>query len=87
MNSSHSLVIAITYFPAAMALNLRSSLCLDEIHVGGCLTHCNNSNRYYGINEGKIVLEEPHELWKHHAKHLGKLHQRNEHKDQQINIE
>ena len=31
MNSFHLLVIAITYFQAAMALNFHSSLCLDEI--------------------------------------------------------
>ena len=31
MNSYHLLVIAITYFPAAMVPNLHSSLCLDGI--------------------------------------------------------
>ena len=51
----------------------------------GHLTHLNKSNRYYVTNEGKIVLEELHKLWKHHAKHIRQLCQRNEHKDQQIN--
>ena len=50
----------------------------------GHLTYLNNK-RYYGTNEGKIVLEELHKLGKHHAKHLRELYQRNEHKDQQIN--
>ena len=29
-------------------------------------------------------MEESHKLWKHHAEHQRELHQRNEHKDQQI---
>ena len=48
------------------------------------ISHLNNSNRYYGTDEGKMVLEELHKLWKHHAKHLKEMHQRNEHVDQQI---
>ena len=50
----------------------------------GCLSHHNNSNRYYGTNERKILLEELYKLWKHHAKYPKKLHQRDEHTDQQI---
>ena len=26
----------------------------------GCLTHLNNSNRYYGTNKGKMILKELH---------------------------
>ena len=48
------------------------------------LSHLNNSNRYCGTNEGKIVLEELHKLWKQHTKHLKEMHNRNLHKDQQI---
>ena len=44
----------------------------------GHLTHLNNSNRYYGTNEGKIILQELHKLWKHHTTQLRELHQRNE---------
>ena len=50
----------------------------------GHLSHLNNNNTYYGTSEGKIVLEELHKLWKHHAKHLKEMHQRNKHMDQQI---
>ena len=32
-------------------------------------------------------MEEFHKLWKHHAKHIKELCQRNEHMDQQINEE
>ena len=39
---------------------------------------------YYGTNEGKIILEEFHILWKHHNKHLKEMHQGNEHMYQQI---
>ena len=53
--------------------------------AGGCPTHLNNNNRYYGTNEGKIVLEELNKLWKHHTQYLRQLHQRNKQKDQQIN--
>ena len=51
----------------------------------GCLSHLNNSNIFYGTNEGKIVLEELHKLWKHHTNHLKEIYQRNEHKYKQIN--
>ena len=50
----------------------------------GCLFHLNSIKRHYGSNEGKIVLGELHKLWKHHAKHLKEMHQRNEHIDHQI---
>ena len=29
----------------------------------GHLTHLNSNNRYYAINEGTIILEEPSKLW------------------------
>ena len=36
----------------------------------GYISLIKNSNRYYGTNEGKMVLEELHKLLKHHANHL-----------------
>ena len=51
----------------------------------GYITHLNNGNKYYGMNQGKILLEELHKLWKHHVAHLRELHQRKEYTDQQIN--
>ena len=51
----------------------------------GYLSHLNKSNRYYGTNEGRTVLEERNKLWKDQVKHPKEMCQRNEHKDQQIN--
>ena len=48
----------------------------------GCLTHLNNSNTYHGTNKGKIILEELHKLWKHHAGHLRELWPRREYANQ-----
>ena len=62
-----------------MALNPYFSLFGQA--TAGCLSHLNNSNRNYDTNEGKIVLEELHKLWKHHTNHLKERYQRNEHKD------
>ena len=33
----------------------------------GQLTHLNHCSRYYGDNDGKIMLGELYKLWKHHA--------------------
>ena len=51
----------------------------------GCLSRINKSNRCYGTNEGKMVLEELHKLWKHHTNHFNEMH-KNEQMDHQIVI-
>ena len=72
-------------FPSSSGIESPFFLMFGQDPAEGCLSHFNNNNRYYGTNEGKIVLGEHHKLWKHLAKHLKEMHQRNEHKDQQIN--
>ena len=86
MNSFYLHVIAITFSPAATALNLHSSY-LDEIQQKYAYLTLNSSNRCYGANGGKTVLQELHKLWKrkHHTKHLKELCLRNEHTYEQIN--
>ena len=42
----------------------------------GCIAHLNNRNGYDVTNKGKILLEELHKLWKHHAAHIKELLQR-----------
>ena len=68
-----------------MALNLHSCLHLDEIQQKDAYLTLTTTTDFYGTNEGKIVLEELHKLWKHHTTHLKEMHQSNEHKDQQVN--
>ena len=61
-----------------MALNLHSTIFgLDPAE--GCLSHLNNSNRYYETGEGKIVLEQCYKLLKHHSRHLKEMHQKQAH--------
>ena len=50
----------------------------------GHLSHLNNSERYYGTKEGKIVLEELYKLRKQYTTHLKEMHQRNGYMDHQI---
>ena len=83
MNSFCLLIIAITYFQAATALNLISSLCLDEIQ---------QKDTYLTLTIAIGIIElikennlgELHKLWQHHAKHLKEMCQRNGQMDQQI---
>ena len=49
-----------------------SSFCLDKIQQKDACLYLNNGNRYYGNNEGKIVLEDLHKFWKHHAQNTSK---------------
>ena len=59
-------------FPGSNSTESTFFLMFGWDQAEGCLSHLNNSNRYNGTNDGKIVLEELHKLWKHHAKHLKK---------------
>ena len=81
MNSFHLLVI----FPGSSGTKSPFFLIFGRDPAEGCLSHLNNSNIYYGTNEGKIVLAVLYKLWKHHTKLLKEMCQRNENKDQQIN--
>ena len=47
----------------------------------GWETHLSSTNRYYGTNKGKTILEELHKLWEHHTAHLKELCQRKEYTD------
>ena len=44
----------------------------------GQLTHLNNCSRYYGDNNGKIILVKHTKLWKHHAAYLKDILYRND---------
>ena len=78
MNSFNSFVIAITYFQVAMALNLHSSLCLDEIQQKDAYLTLTTAIGIIEPMNRNIVLEELHKLGKHYTKHFKELYQRNE---------
>ena len=59
-------------FPGSNGIESPFFLMFGQDPTEGCLTHLNN-NRYYETNEGKVVLEELHKLWKHHTKHISDL--------------
>ena len=83
MNSINLLIIAITYFQEAMALNLHSSLCFDEIQQEDDNITLTTTIGIMAPMKGKN-LDELHKSWKYHTKDLKEMCQRNEHMDQQI---
>ena len=80
INSFHLLVIVATYFLAAMATNLHSPLCLDEIQQRDAYFTLTVEIGIMEPMKGKIVLEELYKLWK--PPH--QTPQRNEHIDLNI---
>ena len=71
-------------FPSSNGTGSPFFLMFGKNLVERYLSHLKNSNRYYGSNQGKIIMEELHKLWKHHPNYLRKMHQRDEHLDHQI---
>ena len=70
-------------FPGSNGTECPFFLMLGWDLAEGCLSNLNNRNKYYGTNEGKMVLEELLKLWKHHTNLLKEMHQRNKHTDNQ----
>ena len=72
-------------FPGSSGTESPLFLMFGRDAAEGHLTHLNNSDKYYGTNKGKIILEELCKLGKHHKAYLRELCQRKEYTDQQIN--